>query len=166
MKTPTTLIIMDGFGLEGPSAGNAVVNTPTPNLDKIFAECPGCRLSASGLDVGLPEGQMGNSEVGHTNIGAGRVVFQDLPHISRDIDTGVFFHNPAYLDAMDNCREWGSALHLMGLLSDGGVHSHINHLFALLRMAKEQGIEKVYVHCFLDGRDVPPSSGKHFVEQL
>ena len=166
MKTPTTLIIMDGFGLEGPSAGNAVVNTPTPNLDKIFAECPGCRLSASGLDVGLPEGQMGNSEVGHTNIGAGRVVFQDLPHISRDIDTGVFFQNPAYLDAMDNCREWGSALHLMGLLSDGGVHSHINHLFALLRMAKEQGIEKVYVHCFLDGRDVPPTSGKHFVEQL
>ena len=157
---------MDGFGLEGPSAGNAVVNTPTPNLDKIFAECPGCKLSASGLDVGLPEGQMGNSEVGHTNIGAGRVVFQDLPHISRDIDTGAFFQNPAYLDAMANCREWGSALHLMGLLSDGGVHSHITHLFALLKMAQEQGIEKVYVHCFLDGRDVPPSSGKHYVEQL
>ena len=166
MKTPTTLIIMDGFGVEEASAGNAITNTPTPNLDKIFAECPGCRLSASGLDVGLPEGQMGNSEVGHTNIGAGRVVFQDLPHISMDIESGVFFQNPAYTEAIENCREWGSALHLMGLLSDGGVHSHINHLFALLRLAKEQGIEKVYVHCFLDGRDVPPSSGKHYVEQL
>ena len=166
MKTPTTLIIMDGFGIEGPSAGNAVVNTPKPNLDRIFADCPGCRLSASGLDVGLPDGQMGNSEVGHTNIGAGRVVFQDLPHISRDIESGAFFENPAYVEAMENCREWGSALHLMGLLSDGGVHSHITHLYALLKMAKDQGIEKVYVHCFLDGRDVPPTSGKHFVESL
>ena len=166
MKTPTTLIIMDGFGLEGPSAGNAVVNAPTPNLDRIFRDFPGCRLSASGLDVGLPEGQMGNSEVGHTNMGAGRVVFQDLPHISRDIESGEFFKNPAYLEAMSNCREWGSALHLMGLLSDGGVHSHITHLFALLKMAKEQGLEKVDIHCFLDGRDVPPSSGKSYVEQL
>ena len=166
MKKPTTLIIMDGFGLEGPSAGNAVVNAPTPNLDRIFRDFPGCRLSASGLDVGLPEGQMGNSEVGHTNMGAGRVVFQDLPHISRDIESGEFFKNPAYLEAMSNCREWGSALHLMGLLSDGGVHSHITHLFALLKMAKEQGLEKVYIHCFLDGRDVPPSSGKSYVEQL
>ena len=166
MKTPTTLIIMDGFGLEGPSAGNAVVNAPTPNLDRIFRDFPGCRLSASGLDVGLPEGQMGNSEVGHTNMGAGRVVFQDLPHISRDIESGEFFKNPAYLEAMSNCREWGSALHLMGLLSDGGVHSHITHLFALLKMAKEHGLEKVYIHCFLDGRDVPPSSGKSYVEQL
>ena len=166
MKTPTTLIIMDGFGLEGPSAGNAVVNAPTPNLDRIFRDFPGCRLSASGLDVGLPEGQMGNSEVGHTNMGAGRVVFQDLPHISRDIESGEFFKNPAYLEAMSNCREWGSALHLMGLLSDGGVHSHITHLVALLKMAKEQGLEKVYIHCFLDGRDVPPSSGKSYVEQL
>ena len=157
---------MDGFGFEEPGKGNAVCNAPTPNLDRIFDECPGCKLQASGLDVGLPEGQMGNSEVGHTNIGAGRVVFQDLPHISRDIDSGVFFQNSAYLEAMENCREWGSALHLMGLLSDGGVHSHITHLYALLRMAKEQGVEKVYVHCFLDGRDVPPSSGKHFVEQL
>ena len=166
MKTPTTLIIMDGFGMEDPSAGNAVVNASTPNLDKIFSQCPGSRLSASGLDVGLPEGQMGNSEVGHTNIGAGRVVFQDLPPISRDIETGVFFENPAYLEAMDNCREWGSALHLMGLLSDGGVHSHITHLYALLKMAQDQGLKKVYVHCFLDGRDVPPSSGKGYVEQL
>ena len=133
---------MDGFGVENPSAGNAVVNASTPNLDRIFSQCPGSRLSASGLDVGLPEGQMGNSEVGHTNIGAGRVVFQDLPHISRDIETGAFFENPAYLEAMDNCREWGSALHLMGLLSDGGVHSHITHLYALLKMAQDQGLKK------------------------
>ena len=166
MKTPTTLIIMDGFGLGPKYPGNAVENTPKPHLENIFKECPGCRLSASALDVGLPAGQMGNSEVGHTNIGAGRVVFQDLPHISRDIDSGEFFKNPAYLEAMEHCREWGTALHLMGLLSDGGVHSHITHLFALVKMAKEQGLEKVYVHCFLDGRDVPPSSGKSYVEQL
>ena len=166
MKTPTTLIIMDGFGVEDPSAGNAVVNASTPNLDRIFSQCPGSKLSASGLDVGLPDGQMGNSEVGHTNIGAGRVVFQDLPHISRDIETGSFFENPAYLEAMENCREWDSALHLMGLLSDGGVHSHITHLYALLKMAQDQGLKKVYIHCFLDGRDVPPSSGKSYVEQL
>ena len=157
---------MDGFGLGEAGPGNAVANASTPNLDRIFRDCPGCKLSASGLDVGLPDGQMGNSEVGHTNMGAGRVVFQDLPHISRDIDSGAFFQNSAYLEAMANCREWGSALHLMGLLSDGGVHSHITHLFALLKMAKEQGLSKVYVHCFLDGRDVPPSSGKHYVEQL
>ena len=157
---------MDGFGLGPKYPGNAVENTPKPHLENIFKECPGCRLSASGLDVGLPEGQMGNSEVGHTNIGAGRVVFQDLPHISRDIDSGEFFKNPAYLEAMEHCREWGTDLHLMGLLSDGGVHSHITHLFALVKMAKEQGLEKVYVHCFLDGRDVPPSSGKSYVEQL
>ena len=157
---------MDGFGLGEAGPGNAVANASTPNLDRIFRDCPGCKLSASGLDVGLPDGQMGNSEVGHTNMGAGRVVFQDLPHISRDIDSGAFFQNSAYLEAMANCREWGSALHLMGLLSDGGVHSHITHLFALLKMAQEQGLKKVYVHCFLDGRDVPPSSGKHYVEQL
>ena len=166
MKTPTTLIIMDGYGLEEAGCGNAIQNAATPNLDKLFAENPCCKLAASALDVGLPEGQMGNSEVGHTNIGAGRVVLQDLPRISRDIENGAFFQNTAFNDAMSNCREWGSALHLMGLLSDGGVHSHITHLFALLRMAKEQGIEKVYVHAFLDGRDVPPSSGKHYVEQL
>ncbi len=157
---------MDGFGLTSPDAGNAVANASTPNLDHIFRDCPGCKLSASGLDVGLPEGQMGNSEVGHTNMGAGRVVFQDLPRITRDIQTGDFFKNSAFLEAMDNCREWGSSLHLMGLLSDGGVHSHITHLFALLKMAKEQGLKKVYVHCFLDGRDVPPTSGKSYVEQL
>ena len=165
-KTPTTLIIMDGFGLSDERKGNAISAASKPNLDKIFAENPGCRLSASGLDVGLPEGQMGNSEVGHTNIGAGRVVFQDLPRISRAIEDGSFFDNDAYVEAMDDCKERDGSLHLMGLLSDGGVHSHITHLFALLKMAKEQGLSKVYVHCFLDGRDVPPSSGKHYVEQL
>ena len=157
---------MDGFGLTEPGPGNAVANASTPNLDRIFRDCPGCKLSASGLDVGLPEGQMGNSEVGHTNIGAGRVVFQDLPRISRAIEDGSFFENDAYVEAMDDCKERDGSLHLMGLLSDGGVHSHITHLFALLKMAKEQGLSKVYVHCFLDGRDVPPSSGKHYVEQL
>ena len=166
MKTPTTLIIMDGFGLCDSKVGNAVCAAATPNLDAIFAEASGCRLSASGLDVGLPEGQMGNSEVGHTNIGAGRVVFQDLPRITRDAQSGALQRNAAFVEAMENCREWGSALHLMGLLSDGGVHSHIEHLFALVRMAKDQGLKKVYIHCFLDGRDVPPSSGKAFVEQL
>ena len=165
-KTPTTLIIMDGYGLREQQQGNAIANAKKPHLDKIFQENPCCRLSASGLDVGLPEGQMGNSEVGHTNIGAGRVVFQDLPRISRAIEDGSFFRNEAYLEAMDDCRERGSALHLMGLLSDGGVHSHNTHLYALLKMAGERGLEKVYVHCFLDGRDVPPSSGKGFVEAL
>ena len=169
MKTPTTLIIMDGFGLPAGDCkpgDNAIAAAKTPNLDKIFAENPRCCLSASGLDVGLPDGQMGNSEVGHTNIGAGRVVFQDLPRISLDIEKGTFFQNAAYVNAMDACKEKGTALHLYGLCSDGGVHSHITHLFALLKMAKERGLTKVYVHCFLDGRDVPPSSGKSYVEQL
>lgn len=165
-KTPTTLIIMDGFGVWDERTGNAIAAARTPNLDKIFAENPGCRLSASGLDVGLPEGQMGNSEVGHTNIGAGRVVFQDLPRISRAIEDGSFFENAAYIEAMDDCKERDGALHLMGLLSDGGVHSHITHLFALLEMAKKRGLSRVYVHCFLDGRDVPPASGKGYVEKL
>ena len=148
--------------------GNAVANTPTaPIWTRSSRSVPGCRLSASGLDVGLPEGQMGNSEVGHTNIGAGRVVFQDLPRISRDIEDGRLLPESRPIwRPWTHCREWGTALHLMGLLSDGGVHSHITHLFALLKMAKEQGLEKVYVHCFLDGRDVPPTSGKGYVEQL
>ncbi|MGM9607411.1 MAG: 2,3-bisphosphoglycerate-independent phosphoglycerate mutase [Oscillospiraceae bacterium] len=164
MKTPTTLIIMDGYGLCEPSAGNAVANARTPHLDQYMAEYPHTTLSASGLDVGLPAGQIGNSEVGHTNIGAGRVVFQDLPRITRAIEDDSFFRNEAYLSAMSACREKGTALHLMGLLSDGGVHSHITHLYALLRMAKAQGLEKVYIHAFLDGRDVSPTSGKGFVE--
>ncbi len=168
MKTPTTLIIMDGFGISHSDkpGDNAIAAAKTPNLDKLFAENSCCRLSASGLDVGLPDGQMGNSEVGHTNIGAGRVVFQDLPRISLEIQEGKFFQNPAYTAAMDACKEKGTALHLLGLLSDGGVHSHITHLFALLDMAKQRGLTKVYVHCFLDGRDVPPTSGKGYVEQL
>ena len=165
-KTPTTLIIMDGFGLRADTMGNAIANAKKPNLDRIFAENPGCQLQASGLDVGLPEGQMGNSEVGHTNIGAGRVVFQDLPRISKSIQDGDFFSNEAYAAAMDHCKEAGTALHIMGLLSDGGVHSHIDHIFAALDMAKRRGLTKVFVHAFLDGRDVPPSSGKDFVARI
>ena len=162
-KAPTTLIIMDGFGLTGPGPGNAVSLARTPQLDRLFAEYAHTTLSASGLDVGLPDGQMGNSEVGHTNIGAGRVVFQDLPRISRAIDDGSLFENAAYNKAMDDCLEKGSSLHLYGLLSDGGVHSHIQHLYALLQMAKNKGLTRVYVHAFLDGRDVSPTSGKDFV---
>lgn len=166
MKTPTTLIIMDGFALGGPSPGNAVQAADTPQLDYLFTQYPFCQLEASGLDVGLPDGQMGNSEVGHTNIGAGRVVFQDLPKISRAIDDGSFFENPAYLDAIRACKASGGALHLMGLLSDGGVHSHISHLFALMELARRHDLEQLYIHVFLDGRDVSPTSGKGFVLQL
>ena len=165
-KTPTTLIIMDGFGLREETMGNAIANARKPHLDRIFAENPGCKLSASGLDVGLPAGQMGNSEVGHTNIGAGRVVFQDLPRITKAIADGDFFTNEAYVAAMDDCKAKCTALHIMGLMSDGGVHSHIDHIFAALDMAKQRGLTKVYVHAFLDGRDVPPSSGKDFVARL
>ena len=165
-KTPTTLIIMDGFGLAPAADDNAVSLASTPVLDKLFREYAHTTLSASGLDVGLPAGQMGNSEVGHTNIGGGRVVFQDLPRISRAIEDGSFFHNEAYNKAMDDCLKNDSSLHLYGLLSDGGVHSHIEHLFALLQMAKDKGLTKVYVHCFLDGRDVSPTSGKGFVQEL
>ena len=165
-KNPTTLIIMDGYGLTAPGSANAISLAKTPVLDYLFKEYANTTLSASGLDVGLPDGQMGNSEVGHTNIGGGRVVFQDLPRISLAIEDGSFFRNEAYNKAMDACLERGTALHLYGLLSDGGVHSHITHLFALLQMAKNKGLEKVYVHCFLDGRDVSPTSGKSFVEAL
>ncbi len=163
MKTPTTLVILDGYGLSAQREGNAVAAASTPVLDHIFANSACCQLSASGLDVGLPEGQMGNSEVGHTNIGAGRVVFQELPRISHAIEDGSFFENEAYRAAMLAAKEGGGALHLMGLLSDGGVHSHITHLYALLDMAGRLGLERVYVHAFLDGRDVPPTSGKEFV---
>ncbi len=166
MKTPTTLIIMDGFGLRDEELGNAIKSAPTPVLDKLFAENPTSKLSASGIDVGLPAGQMGNSEVGHTNIGAGRVVYQDLPKISRDIDQGTFFQNPAYHKAMLAAKDQGTAVHIMGLLSDGGVHSHITHIQAAVKMAAQLGCPKIYVHCFLDGRDVPPTSGKGFVAQM
>ena len=166
MKTPTTLIIMDGFGLRDEELGNAIKSAPTPVLDKLFAENPTSKLSASGIDVGLPAGQMGNSEVGHTNIGAGRVVYQDLPKISRDIDQGTFFQNPASQKAMLAAKDQGTAVHIMGLLSDGGVHSHITHIQAAVKMAAQLGCPKIYVHCFLDGRDVPPTSGKGFVAQM
>ena len=165
-KTPTTLIIMDGFGLRDETAGNAVANARKPFLGKVFEECPGCKLSASGLDVGLPDGQMGNSEVGHTNIGAGRVVFQDLPKITKAIQEGAFFENSAYKDAMLAAKSAGRAVHIFGLLSDGGVHSHITHIQAAVKMACELGCPKVFVHCFMDGRDVSPTSGKGFVAQM
>ena len=163
MKKPLTLIIMDGFGYNADTYGNAIEAANTPNLDKIFATCPTTEIGASGMDVGLPDGQMGNSEVGHTNIGAGRVVFQILPKISEEIKNGKFFENKTYINAMDAAKEGGKALHIMGLMSNGGVHSHISHLFALVQMAKEQGLDKVYIHCFLDGRDVSPTSGADLV---
>ena len=165
-KTPTTLIIMDGFGIAPPADDNAVTLANTPVLDGLLRDYAHTTLSASGLDVGLPAGQMGNSEVGHTNIGGGRVVFQDLPRISRAIEDGSFFKNEAYNKAMDDCLKNDSSLHLYGLLSDGGVHSHIDHLYALLQMARDKGLTRVYIHCFLDGRDVSPTSGKGFVQAL
>ena len=164
-KTPTTLIIMDGYGLRATGDGNAVTHAATPVLDELFATCAHTTLSASGLDVGLPEGQMGNSEVGHTNIGGGRVVYQDLPRITRSIEDGSFFDNEAYVAAMDAALKNNSSLHLYGLLSDGGVHSHNTHLWALLKMAKIRGLDRVYIHAFLDGRDVSPTSGKDFVAE-
>lgn len=164
-KTPTTLIIMDGFGLSNERYGNAIAAARTPNLDRLLSEYAHTELKASGLDVGLPAGQMGNSEVGHTNIGGGRVVFQDLPRITKSIEDGSFFKNPAYLHAMQACREKDASLHLLGLLSNGGVHSHNTHLWALLEMAKQQGLKKVYIHAFLDGRDVSPTSGANFVAE-
>lgn len=166
MNKKAVFIIMDGYGIAAPTAGNAIAQANTPNLDKLFAEYPCSKLSASGLDVGLPEGQMGNSEVGHTNIGAGRVVFQILPKITRDIENGTFFKNEVYIKAMEDAKANSKALHIMGLLSTGGVHSHLNHIFGILDMAKQREIEKVYVHCFLDGRDVAPKSGAGFVKQL
>ncbi len=165
MKTPTTLIIMDGYGLAPASKYNAISVAQTPNLDGLFARYPHTQLAASGEDVGLPAGQIGNSEVGHTNIGAGRVVFQDLPRTSNAIADGSFFENPAYLDAMAACKASGGALHILGLMSSGGVHSYNTHTWAFLEMAKRQGLSKVYLHCFMDGRDVPPTSGQGFIEE-
>ena len=165
-KTPTTLIIMDGFGLRPETEGNAIANARKPFLEKVFAECPGCQLSASGLDVGLPDGQMGNSEVGHTNIGAGRVVFQDLPKITKAIQDGTFFENKAYKDAMLAAKDAGKAVHIYGLMSNGGVHSHITHIQAAVKMAHDLGCPRIFVHCFMDGRDVPPTSGKGFVAEM
>ena len=161
-KKPVVLMILDGYGLNDNPKGNAVAIAKTPVMDKLMSECPFVRGNASGMAVGLPEGQMGNSEVGHLNMGAGRIVYQELTRITKEIMDGTFFENPALLKAVNNCKEKNSALHLMGLLSDGGVHSHNTHLYGLLELAKRNGLEKVYVHCFLDGRDTPPASGKDF----
>ena len=165
-KKPVLLCIMDGFGKNESGYGNAIIAAKTPNLDKIMDSNPMTYIGASGMDVGLPDGQMGNSEVGHTNIGAGRVVYQELTRITKSISDGDFFGNEALAGAMDHCLKNGSALHLMGLLSDGGVHSHNTHLYGLLELAKRKGIKDVFVHCFMDGRDVPPTSGKDFVVEL
>ncbi len=166
MSQITALIIMDGFGINREIRGNAIKAQGTPNLDRLTARFPHTQLGASGMDVGLPDGQMGNSEVGHLNIGAGRIVYQELTRITKDIQDGEFFQKKPLMDAMDKVKENGGSLHLMGLLSDGGVHSHITHLYALVEMAKMRGLQKVYVHCMLDGRDVPPTSGRMYVQQL
>ncbi len=165
-KKMTALIIMDGFGINKETKGNAITTAGVPYLDELMGAYPYTLLGASGMDVGLPDGQMGNSEVGHLNIGAGRIVYQELTRITKDIMDGSFYNKEALIWAMDTAEEKGRALHLMGLVSDGGVHSHNSHLYALLEMAKKRGLTKVYVHCFLDGRDVPPSSGINYIEQL
>lgn len=165
MKSPITLIVMDGYGIGPEGPGNAITSAKTPNLDRLFSECPHSKLYASGLSVGLPEGQMGNSEVGHTNMGAGRVVYQELTRISKSIKDGDFYENPVLCGAVEACVKNGNSLHLMGLLSDGGVHSHNTHLWALLKLCRSKGLDRVYVHCFLDGRDVAPSSGLNFVDE-
>jgi len=164
-KAPTTLIILDGFGLSEQSEGNAIRAANTPVLDRLAAAYAHTTLAAAGADVGLPAGQPGNSTAGHVNIEAGRVVLQPLPQIDRAVADGTFFENPAYAAAMDACLVKGTALHLMGLLSDGGSHSSLDHLFALLKLASIKGLRRVYLHCFLDGRDAPPRSGRGFVEQ-
>ena len=165
-KKPTVLMILDGYGLNEKQEANAVYEAKTPVMDKLMAECPFVKGYASGLSVGLPDGQMGNSGVGHLNMGAGRIVYQELTRITKEIEDGDFFKNEALLTAMKNAKENNSAIHFMGLLSDGGVHSHNTHLYGLLEMAKREGLEKVYVHCFLDGRDTPPASGKSYIEEL
>ena len=164
MKKMTALIILDGFGIREESKYNAVKTDGVKNITKLWNEYPHTQIAASGLAVGLPEGQMGNSEVGHLNLGAGRIVYQELTRITKSIQDGDFFENPAFNAAMDSCKQRGTKLHLFGLCSDGGVHSHLNHLYALIKLAKQKGLEKVYVHCFMDGRDVPPESGKGYIE--
>ena len=166
MKKPVLLMILDGWGIAPASSSNAATLARTPNLDKYFANYPHTQLEASGLEVGLPAGQIGNSEVGHLNIGSGRIIYQSLTRISKSIADGDFFTNPVLVKVMDEVKASGKALHLLGLLSDGGVHSHITHIIALLEMAQKHGLTKVYVHAFLDGRDVPPQSALTYVEQL
>lgn len=165
-KKPTVLMILDGFGLNDKKDANAIAIAKTPVIDRLMAEYPFVKGNASGMAVGLPEGQMGNSEVGHINMGAGRIVYQELTRITKEIQDGTFFQNAALLAAIDNCKRNNSDLHLYGLLSDGGVHSHNTHLYGLLELAKRHGLKNVYVHAFLDGRDTPPASGKSFVEAL
>ncbi len=165
MKKPVTLIIMDGFGINPDTKGNAIAAAKKPNLDRLFSENPTTKIGASGMDVGLPDGQMGNSEVGHTNIGAGRVVYQELTRITKSIMDGDFYENPALTGAVDNAKAKGTALHLIGLMSDGGVHSHNTHLWGLLELAKRRGLDRVFVHCLMDGRDVPPTSGADYVAE-
>ncbi|MCL2300562.1 MAG: 2,3-bisphosphoglycerate-independent phosphoglycerate mutase, partial [Firmicutes bacterium] len=166
MKHPVCLCIMDGFGIAPADKANAITTARTPRLDELFSTYPHTAIGASGLDVGLPPGQMGNSEVGHTNIGAGRVVYQELTRIHKSIADGDFYGNAAFLAAIANAKKNGGALHLLGLLSDGGVHSHNTHLYALLELAKRQGLERVFIHCLMDGRDVPPASGIDYVREL
>ncbi len=165
-KKPTVLMILDGYGLNETANGNAVSSAKTPVMDKLMAQYPFVEGNASGMAVGLPDGQMGNSEVGHLNMGAGRIVYQELTRITKEIQDGTFFENEALVKAVENCKANDSALHAFGLLSDGGVHSHNTHLYGLLEMAKKNGLSKVYVHAFLDGRDTPPASGKGFVADL
>ena len=165
-KKPAVLMILDGFGLNENGEHNAVAEAKKPNIDKLMAEYPWVKGNASGMAVGLPEGQMGNSEVGHLNMGAGRIVYQELTRITKEIQDGTFFENPALMSAVENCKANDSALHMFGLLSDGGVHSHNTHLYGLLELAKRNNLSKVYVHAFLDGRDTPPASGKDFVADL
>ena len=164
-KKPTVLMILDGYGLNEKAENNAVAEAKTPVMDKLMAECPFVKGYASGMAVGLPDGQMGNSEVGHLNMGAGRVVYQELTRITKEIQDGDFFKNEALLAAVKNCKDNNSDLHLFGLLSDGGVHSHNTHMYGLLELAKKEGLQNVYLHAFLDGRDTPPASGKDYVEQ-
>ncbi len=147
-KRPTVLMILDGYGLNERHDGNAVYEAKTPVMDKLMAECPFVKGSASGMAVGLPEGQMGNSEVGHLNMGAGRIVYQELTRITKEIQDGDFFKNEAFAEAVANCKKNDSALHLYGLVSDGGVHSHNTHIYGLLELAKREGLSRVYVHCF------------------
>jgi len=163
---PFALIIIDGYAQNPEEFGNAVAAAKTPILDGLFDSCPNCSLEASGLAVGLPDGQMGNSEVGHTNMGAGRTVYQELTRISKAIDDGDFYENPVLVGAVDNALKNETALHIMGLFSDGGVHSHSNHLYAMLELCKRKGLSKVYVHAFLDGRDVPPTSAADYLAKL
>ena len=165
-KTPYALIIMDGYGLAPASEGNAISVNGSKYVNEFLRNYPSATLGASGMSVGLPDGQMGNSEVGHLNMGAGRIVYQDLTKITKAIGDGDFFENAALIKAMDNAKNNGKKLHLYGLLSDGGVHSHTTHLYALLEMAKKRGLKEVYVHCFMDGRDVSPTSGVGFVREL